>query len=579
MPLAWLSNWPSESIRELSLKYQEKTSLCRLFQPARRNTGGRLLRVVRGPTPPERAGGERSQRLEGLQEVNAARLPLAYFSGSAAQRILSSDMFSVRRFLTSNATFAGVLCLLAVGPGAVGVRAQLLTAASQADLYIAHIADGGPTANRWTTQFRFVNSGIMTGGAANGVLYFYADDGSPLSVDFGSGPSSTFTISIPPGGSTRAETLGSGQTLREGFVRMVFDSPVQVSAEFRNWLNGAFSNGASVNGTTPAFDYWYFADTNTGIAIANQNNFPVTCSGSFADPSGNTVASTKSIAIGPLNHTAFTVGGLLSLAPTAVGSFQLACSDSSGNPASVVSLGIAGTGGQITSSLPNSSGSIPVRHWEDIEKAFAYVVKMIQTSSYLSQYSALLGQPHLVIATDNTTINACAERPQSVGICNGPVGTVKIWLSLAELLADSPSEMAFAVAHELGHVVQMNKGNQNSLQMIFPVSSVNQTVETDADLFAFTVCLTAGYDPYAAGGTLGKLMMITGSATINAQYEQDVQAVLGTDMHTSTLNRLNNLYNTIQIACQSNSLCQTYKNYFHPNFPVSTPLTMPGTDK
>lgn len=74
-------------------------------------------------------------------------------------------------------------------------------------------------------------------------------------------------------------------------------------------------------------------------------------------------------------------------------------------------------------------------------------------------------------------------------------------------------------------------------------------------------------------------MMITGSATINAQYEQNVQALLGTDMHTSTLNRLNNLYNTIQLTCQSTSLCQTSKNFFHPNFPVWAPLSTPGAAK
>ena len=353
--------------------------------------------------------------------------------------------------MLSVSVLPAVASLLWIGLGAVNARAQLLTAESQSDLYIAHMADGGPTANRWTTQFRFVNSGISTGNAGNGVLYFYADDGSPLSVDFGTGPSSSFTIAIPPGGSSRAETLGSSQALREGYVRMVFDSPVQVTAEVRNWINGAFANGASVNGTTPAFLYWYFADAYTGIAIANPNSFPVNCTGTFEDLNGTTVATNKSIAIGSLNHMAFSVGGLLSLPPSDVGSFQLSCSDFSGNLASVASLGIAGNTGGITSFLPNSSESVPVNHGEDIEKAFAYVVKVIQTNSNLSQYSTLLGQPQLVIATDNTTINACAESPLSTFPCNGATGTIKIWLSLAELVADSPSEMAFAVAHELGH--------------------------------------------------------------------------------------------------------------------------------
>lgn len=484
-----------------------------------------------------------------------------------------SSLFATRRWTLA------FFSLLILGPGAARGKAQLLTAASQADLYVAHIADGGPASNRWTTQFRFVNSAIETGQAANGTLYFFADDGSPLSVDIGNGPSSRFTISIPVSGSARVETLGGSPALHTGFVRMVFDSPIQVTAEFRNWQNGAFSNAASVNGTTPAPIFWYFADAYTGIAIANPNTFSVNCSGSFSDVNGNSVASNNAITIGPLNHTAFIVGGLLSLSSSAVGSFELGCIDGFGNPAGVASLGIAGNASGITSSLPNSAESIPIHHWEDVEKAFCYIVKVIQTNSSLSAYSGLLGQPQLVIATDNTTINACAENPQSAPPCNGPVGTIKVWLSLAELLADSPSEIGFVIAHELGHVVQMNKGNQKNFQMIFPTSAVNQTIETDADLFGFGVALTAGYDPYAAGGTLGKLMMITGNATINAQYEENVQAVLGTDMHTSTLNRLNNLYNTIQTTCQSvPALCQSYKDLVHPNFPGWAPLDKPGSN-
>jgi hypothetical protein len=453
------------------------------------------------------------------------------------------------------------------------IEGQLLTVESQADLYIAHMADGGPVSNRWTTQFRFVNSGLLTGAPANGSLYFYADDGSPLAVDFGTGPSSVYNISIPVGGSARAETLGISKDLHEGFVRMVFDSPVQVTAEFRNWQSGAFASAASVNGVTPAFTYSYFADAFTGIAVANPNSFPVTCTGSFADTSGTTVATESNLVIGALNHTAFTVGGLLSISGPAAGSFNLRCADGAGNLASVVSLGIAGNAGGITSSLPNSAGSIPLRHWEDVEKAFNYVVKIIQTNSNLSAYSGLIGQPTLVLAEDASTINACAESPQSSPPCNGPVGTVRVWLSLAEMIADSPSEIAFVIGHELGHVAQMNSGNQKSLKLLFPTGTLNQTVETDADLFGFIVTLTAGYDPYAAGGALGKLMMITGTSTINAQYEQNVQALLGTDMHTSTLNRLNNLYTTIQSVCQSiPSTCTTYKNLFHPNFPPWAPL-------
>ena len=473
-----------------------------------------------------------------------------------------------------NLTF---LIFSTLGPHALQMHAQFLTVQSQADLYVAHVTDGGPASNRWTTQFRFVNSGSYTGSPANGTIYFYGDDGSPLMVDFGSGSFSAFTISVPVGGAARIETSGNSPTVREGFVRMVFDSPVQVTAEFRDFLNGQFANGASVNGTTPASGFWYFADAYTGIAIANPNNFAVNCSGSFFDPNGNVTATNTSIAVPPLHHIAFTLGGYLSLSPSAVGSFQLRCADTFGEPAGIVSLGTAGNAKGITSSLPDSALATPIHHGEDIEKAFNYAVKLIKTSPSLSQYASLVGQPQLIVASDDTQINACATRPQSPSPCNGPVGTVKVWLSLAELLADSPSELAFVIAHELGHVVQLHLGNQTSLQMISPPSSFNQTIETDADLFGFEVVLAAGYDPYGIAGALGKLMMITGNSTINQQYEADIQALLGTDLHTSVLNRLNNLYNTIQIVCQATpAACQSYRSQFHPDFPVWAPLSHTG---
>jgi hypothetical protein len=469
-----------------------------------------------------------------------------------------------------------LIALLFSGLSTSKVFAQFLTADSEADLYIADVVDGGTASDRWTTQFRLVNPGIATGAAANGTVFFYGDNGSPMVVTLGSVSGSVFTVSVPVSGSVRFETSGSSPTINQGFVRMTFDSPVSATAEFRNWKNGGVANGASVNAVTPSYLFWYFADAYTGIAVANPNASAVNCTGTFLDSQGNTLKSTGAIPMGPLTHKTFNPGPMLGLPSSTVGSFQWFCADGLGNPAYTISLGIAGTISGVTSSLPNSPGAFPIRHWEDIEKAFNYTVKVIQSAPSLSQYAALVGQPQLVIATDNTTINACAETPQSLYPCNGPAGTVKVWLSLAELLADSPSELAFVMAHELGHVVQRNLGNQSSYQMIFPLSSVNQTIETDADAFGLIVSLESGYDVYGVAGTLGKLMMITGTATVNAQYEENIQALLGTDMHTSVLNRLTDLFTRMQLACQLVSTsCQTYKNLAHPNFPGPIPFSAP----
>ena len=103
-----------------------------------------------------------------------------------------------------------VLLLLGLPPSRV--FAQFLTADSEADLYIADVVDGGTTSDRWTTQFRLVNSAIATGAAANGTVFFYADDGSPMVVTIGSISSSVFTVSVPVSGSARFETSGGTDT-------------------------------------------------------------------------------------------------------------------------------------------------------------------------------------------------------------------------------------------------------------------------------------------------------------------------------------------------------------------------------
>jgi hypothetical protein len=327
--------------------------------------------------------------------------------------------------------------------------AQSLTADSQADQYISDVVDGGSIANSFTTRFRILNTGTLTGGAAIGTITFYAEDGSPLNVTFGQTTSSAFTINVPPAGSVTLETSGVASTIRQGFARFFFDTPVQVTAEFRNFQNQILINAASVNGTTPAPAAWYAGDTFTGIALANPNGFAINCTGQFVDPSGANVAANQ-YPLNPLQHISFTLGSLTLPPATSNGSFSISCRDTAGALAGFISLGINGTSHGITSALPNSALSVPAHHYEDIEKAFGYLSKTIRTNATLSTnftFGQFIGTPQLSISADTSTVNACVETPSSAAPCNGPAGMVEIWQSLAELMGDSPSELAFVVAH------------------------------------------------------------------------------------------------------------------------------------
>ena len=96
-----------------------------------------------------------------------------------------------------------------------------------------------------------------------------------------------------------------------------------------------------------------------------------------------------------------------------------------------------------------------------------------------------------------------------------------IWLS-----SNSESELAFAVAHEIGHVIQF-RTNFTKLS--------TDNLELDADFWGLLLSLVAGYDPYAGAGTLAKLAMANGNcvSSLNPFYTQGSHADSGSDQELS----------------------------------------------
>jgi hypothetical protein len=206
--------------------------------------------------------------------------------------------------------------------------------------------------------------------------------------------------------------------------------------------------------------------------------------------------------------------------------------------------------------LPDGRSGFPISSAEQIQNAFNRVANAYQTA--LPDFGTV---PELVIgtSTDNNAINAFAARGT----------TVTVNLALAELISDSPSELAFLIAHEVGHIYQQRSG-----KLLF--NSANS--EWDADVWGVLISLLAGYDPYAAGGTLGKLAMATGTANLGIQLWED--AHLASEAHGSFSTRIDNLVTMIQAACSSSvelkDACAQYKSVVHPFFPSlpSVPLSI-----
>jgi hypothetical protein len=160
---------------------------------------------------------------------------------------------------------------------------------------------------------------------------------------------------------------------------------------------------------------------------------------------------------------------------------------------------------------------------------------------------ALDSPPSLYLNTE-PVINAYATKGQEV----------HIFVALAELIHDSQSELAFAMAHEMGHIVQQRTGT---------LYFVNNNPEFDADVWGVLVSLLAGYDPYAGSGALAKLSMVTGDVGLQQQFEDQSSQ----DAHKSFVSRIEIMYDALKGVCGINTdfqnLCNQYRSQAHPHFP------------
>lgn len=167
-------------------------------------------------------------------------------------------------------------------------------------------------------------------------------------------------------------------------------------------------------------------------------------------------------------------------------------------------------------------------------------------SSY-EELEVLDSPPRLVIDSA-PTINAYASKGREV----------RVFLALAELVNDSPSELAFVIAHELGHIVQQRTG-----MLLF----VEDNAEFDADVWGVLVAWVSGYDPYAGAGTLAKLSMVVGDVGLSRQFEDQS----GDDAHKSFVTRIEVMYEALQAVCGINEsfqqACSDYREAAHPHFP------------
>ena len=434
--------------------------------------------------------------------------------------------------------------------------AQLDPEDAQVISYFPQVADGGLPSQKWVTSFTFLNPHPSI--KANVTLDIYGNDGSPLALDFGAGPTSETSFSLTAQGTITFVSRGASSNIATGWAVVTSSLPLQGVVRYQYSVHGVPQQGVSVEATPASLDFLAPATINSGIALVNPNDSAdVTIY--VLDTNGVTVAS-SSVMLASGAHQAFNLNQVFpSLPPGFRGSVQI----SSGTQNYFVALILSGDGG-VLSSLPPAGLAWPPSQYERIWKIWMKVLNAALNNSRAAP--SLSKDPGLVIDPSTQALNsfACVS---VFNWCPVPDDTVHIFYNIAELMSDSDGELAFIAAHELGHVIQSHSATLPYAQ--FDLKFVPSNAEWDADIWGLILSLEAGYDPWSGTGALGRLMTAsTGVATglLAANFDGI------NDPHGSLFQRLGNIWNSLVTACSQTQACAQYKAIFHPHFPGSAPL-------
>ena len=430
---------------------------------------------------------------------------------------------------------------------AVSCFAQFDPEGAHVDLYFPHLAVGGPVKDQWETTFVFVNPHPSL--PANVTLSMFGDDGQPLALDLGGGGGSVQAVTVPPSGSATLRSAISFSTTVTGYATAASDLPLQATVLFRRVLNGAPQAEISAAATLPSRQYVSPATRDLGVAMVNINNSPKSFLITALDSNGVT-AATSVVNLASREHLSFTLSDRIpSLTASFTGSLRIVPTTQVTDQFLAWTLNVDRG---LIASLPPGRLAWPISHVDRI-----WLV-----------YRKLLGAaPAAVASAGITDVNLNAPgvvnlviSPEQIINALGRLGFVQIDLSVSQLISDSPSELAFIVGHELGHVAQFQHGKTLSVA----------DAEQDADIFAMTLMILAGFDPYGGSGALAKLNMMTGKPGLLAATFDDL-----TDPHGSFTTRLDAMFSMLSQTCAQSALtgyCGAYKPVIHPNFPSAAPF-------
>ena len=453
-----------------------------------------------------------------------------------------------------------IVLVFVVLPGVKMSSAQpsLVPRNAESVLYFPHLAEGGPDANNcWQVVFNFVNTNNIP---ANLSMSFYNDDGSPMMLDFGSGPTGSLSAVIPPMGSQtfRSQLTHQGPQGVMGWAAGQSDAPVFGQMNYRNLANGQVAANIAADATTGTAQWTSTAAASMGIAVANPSptdmmNYTV----DVKDAQGNDLGP-KSFTLPAHGHDAFNLGARFTLPPSFSGSVEI--TGQTANPSIYKpAVWTVGWDSGVFATLPDGRALMPGDQMARAQRVFGRIMATAHQMGYTVN-------PTLTLLP-GIAANGIANAMGGLSSTGNP--QVTMFTSLVEMAGDSDGELAFVMGHEIAHVIQcVTKGCK-----IATDPQMGTDYESDADEMAMMLATSAGYDSYAGAAMYAKLQVGNGQVSMGSGMMGGGSATVWEDItsnnpHGFFAGRINMMYQIQQRMCTNPSFslnCSEFKSLMHPS--------------
>jgi hypothetical protein len=227
--------------------------------------------------------------------------------------------------------------------------------------FFPQIADGGPASQDWVTTITLVNP---TTTAANVTVNMYGDDGTPMPLDFGNGPVTSFTVTISPIGTATFQSLGNRSQIQTGWAMATSTAQIYGSVMYKYSTNGTPQQGVMVSGIAPSDVFFSPATSTSGVVVVNPNQVSIQIVAVALDSGGGVVATVNST-LPAGTHQSLAIAQLFPGIPANFRGTILAYTPSKSQ---FVALAISGDGGVISSYPIIAPPAIPSYYYPSVRR-------------------------------------------------------------------------------------------------------------------------------------------------------------------------------------------------------------------